>query len=226
MLDVRAAFQLIGDALTMNSGFADAVANTPGAGRIAVLVLVLAGLAEAVGESVVLFLNRVKASHFGRSLIISALIFTFTYFFLAASIWAVAHLGFRLHVSFMLIAAVVALAQAPRLLGFLAFLPYFGLPISILLWIWALLATTFGIAELLELKAWQAAVVVGLGGLLLISMQRTVGRPLLALARIMRRRAAGVDVVTNWKQLSQLVDSGPDHGLKPSASTGDGGPRP
>ena len=216
MLDVGAAFTLIGDALTLNSGFADAVAGTPGAARIAVLVLILAGLSEAAGESVVLFLNRVKPSHFLRSLFISAVIFAFTYFFIAASIWTVARYGFGIEVSSALIGAVVALAQAPRLFGFLAFLPYFGLPVSVLLWIWALLSTTFGIAELMDLRAWQAAVVVALGGLLLISIQRTVGRPLLALARIMRRRAAGVDVVTNWKQLTELVDSGPDSGLKPN----------
>lgn len=215
MLEWGAGAELLRDALRLASGFADAAVSTPGAGRLAALVLVLAGLSEAVGESVVLFVNRVKPSHFVRSLVISALIFAFTYLFLAASIWAVARLFFEPDVQFSQIATVVALAQAPRLFGILVFLPYFGLPISVLLWIWSLLATTFGVAELHNLGAWQAASVVALGSLLLLTLQRTVGRPLLALARIARRRAAGVDLVTNRRQILALIDYGPDAGLRP-----------
>lgn len=215
MLDLGAATQLIRDVLLIASGFAEEVVNTPGAGRLAVVVVVLAGLSEAVGESVVLFVNRVKPSHFVRSLFISALIFAFTYLFLAASIWGVARLFFQPEAQFTQVATVVALAQAPRLLGFLVFLPYFGLPVSVLLWIWSLLATTVGVAELLDLTAWQAPVVVALGSVLLLTLQRTVGRPLLALARIARRRAAGVELVTDRRELLKLIDSGPDEGLRP-----------
>lgn len=215
MLDLAAAAELLRDVLRMTSGFAETVVSTPGAGRLAVIVVVLAGLSESVGESVVLFVNRVKPKHFVRSLIISAFIFAFTYFFLAASIWAVARLFFVPDASFRQIATVVALAQAPRLFGFLVFLPYFGLPISVLLWIWGLLATTVGVVELLALNAWQAAAVVALGSFLLLTLQRTIGRPLLALARLARRRAAGVDLVTDRRKLRDLVDSGPDEGLRP-----------
>ena len=215
MLDVSAALALVKDVLFMASGFAEQVVGTPGAGRLALVVVILAGLSEAVGESMVLFVNRVKAAHFVRSLVISALIFAFTYLFLAASIWVVARFFLEPSAQFRQIATVVALAQAPRLFGFLVFLPYFGLPLSILLWIWGLLATTVGVAELLDLVAWESAVVVALGSVLLLTLQRTVGRPLLALARIMRRRAAGVELVTNRQELRALVDSGPDEGLRP-----------
>ena len=215
MLDLAAAAELIRDVLRMTSGFAETVVTTPGAGRLAVIVVVLAGLSESVGESVVLFANRVKPKHFVRSLFISAFIFAFTYFFLAASIWAVARLFFVPDASFRQIATVVALAQAPRLCGFLVFLPYFGLATSVLLWIWGLLATTVGVVELLALTAWQAAAVVALGSLLLLTLQRTIGRPLLALARIARRRAAGVDLITDRRKLRELIDSGPDEGLRP-----------
>ncbi|MFA5595665.1 MAG: YIP1 family protein [Trueperaceae bacterium] len=215
MLDLAAAAELIRDVLRMTSGFAETVVTTPGAGRLAVIVVVLAGLSESVGESVVLFANRVKPKHFVRSLFISAFIFAFTYFFLAASIWAVARLFFVPDASFRQISTVVALAQAPRLFGFLVFLPYFGLATSVLLWIWGLLATTVGVVELLALTAWQAAAVVALGSLLLLTLQRTIGRPLLALARIARRRAAGVDLITDRRKLRELIDSGPDEGLRP-----------
>lgn len=217
MLELGAAMELIRNVLSLSSDFAITVVEQAGAGRLAVLVVILVGLSEALGESVVLFVNRVKPKHFLRSLFISAFIFAFTYMFLAASILVVARLFFTPSAQFAPILAVVALAQAPRLFGFLVFLPYFGLPISVLLWIWSLLATTVGVAELLDLGAWQAAAVVALGSVLLLTLQRTIGRPLLALARIARRRAAGVDLVTDRRELLALIDSGPDRGLRPGS---------
>ena len=56
-----------------------------------------------------------------------------------------------------------------------------------------------------------------LGSVLLLTLQRTIGRPLLALARIARRRAAGVDLVTDRRELLALIDSGPDRGLRPGS---------
>lgn len=213
MPDPYGALELWWSILGLQPGFADVVVGSPGALRFAAVTVTLAGLSEAFGESVVLFLNRVKPKHFVRSLLISALIFGFTYLFLAASVWAVAEVWTRPGVSFMEVAAVVAAAQAPRLLGFLVFLPYFGLPVSVLLWIWSLLATTLGVAELLLLGPWEAALTVSLGGLLLLTLQRTVGRPVLALARLARRRAAGQELITDRRALMQLVDTGPDAGL-------------
>ncbi len=213
MLGPGAALELLMGALLLRADTVAAVVGSGAGVRFAFLVLVLAGLSEALGESVVLFLNRVRPRYFIRSLLISALIFAFTYLFLAASIWVVARFGFRVEVGLLPVAAVVAVAQAPRLFGFLVFLPYFGLPVSVLLWIWSLLATTRGVASLLELAPWQAAVTVALGGLLLITLQRTIGRPLLALARLARGRAAGVDLITDRDQLRELIDSAPDAGL-------------
>lgn len=215
MVGLGDAFNLIGDALLLRANFAHAVVSMPGAGQVAVIVVILAGLSEAFGESVVLFLNRVSPRRFLLSLLISAIIFAATYFFLAASIWAVAQLGFRAEVGFAVTASVVALAQAPRLFGFLVFLPYFGLPISVLLWIWSLLATTRGVAEVFALGPLQTAATMALGGLLFLTLQRTVGRPLLALARVTRRRVSGVDLITDRQLLKQLVDGGPDTGLAP-----------
>lgn len=215
MLGASATLELVRSVFVLDASFANVIVGSASAMRTAVLLVVLAGLSEAVGESVVLFLNRVRPKYFLRSLLISAVIFAFTYFFLAASVWAVAELSGKSGVGFAKVASVVAAAQAPRLLGFLVFLPYFGLPTSIALWIWSLLATTQGVAELLSLTPWEAAGTVALGGLLLLTAQRTVGKPVLALARLARRRAAGTKLVTNARELRTLIDVGPDEGLLP-----------
>ena len=215
MVGLGDAFNLVGDALRLRADFAHAVVTMPGVSRVAVIVVILAGLSEAFGESVILFLNHVSPRRFLLSLLISAIIFAATYFFLAASIWAVARVGFRAEVGFADTASVVALAQAPRLFGFLVFFPYFGLPISVLLLIWSLLATTLAVAEVFVLGPLQTAATMTLGGVLFLTLQRTVGRPLLALARVARRRVSGVDLITDRELLRQLVDGGPDTGLAP-----------
>ena len=54
--------------------------------RYAVLIVVLAGLAEAVAQSVLLFVNGVKPHRFAASLLLSALIFVLGYFFYVSSV--------------------------------------------------------------------------------------------------------------------------------------------
>lgn len=191
-----------------------------GAFRMALTVAALAGLSEAVGESAVLFLNRVRFKRFVLSLVISAVIFVFTYLFFALSIRAVARFGFGSDVELLTIATVVGLSFAPRLYGFLVFLPYLGLPISVLLNAWTVLVMTAGVAWTLEFGPLQALATILLGSVLLATLQRSIGRPLTALSRRMMRRAAGVKLVTDTAELRSLLDDGPEHGLRSRGSRG------
>lgn len=185
-----------------------------GAFRMALTVAALAGLSEAVGESAVLFINRVRARRFILSLVISAVIFVFTYLFLAVSINTVARFAFGSDASLRSIATVVGLAYAPRLFGFLAFVPYFGVPLSVLLNLWTVLVMMESVAWALLLTPAQALLSILAGGLLLFTLQRSIGRPVTAMARWAMRRAAGVPLVTDRKGLYALLDGSPDTGLR------------
>lgn len=215
MLDVGDQFGLVRDTLLLRPGTAELLRLGGGALRLAFTVLLVGGLSESVGESVVLFVNRVSPRRFAISLLISAIIFVATYFFFALSVFLVARYALNSAASFPYVAAIVALGQAPRLFGFLVFLPYLGLPISVLLWTWSIGATIVGVAEGLQLAPMEAVLAVALGALLLITMQRTIGRPLLLLARLARRKAAGVPLVTGTRELRELIDGAPEAGLAP-----------
>lgn len=206
---------LIDAALRLRSDWVAPLLASEAGPRWALTVVLLAGLAEAIGESVVLFLNRVRLPRFLLSLLISALLFAVTYAVLAASIHRVGRWAFGAEVALGPVARVVAVAYAPRLLGFLVFVPFFGQPLTLVLQIWSLLVTLVGVQAVMGLGPGAALACVLLGGLLQLTLERTVGRPLTALARWMRERAAGVDLVTDRRALRRLLDAGPDGGLLP-----------
>lgn len=211
---------LVDQVLRLRTDAVELLATLPGGGRLALLLVVLAGLSDAIGESLVLFVNRVRLRRFLISLALSAILFAFTYLFWTSSVWLVARLAFDASAGYGLVARVVGFAYAPRLFGFMAFVPYFGQPLAALVQVWSVLAVLLGVRAALDLQPWQALVCVALGGLMLLVLERTVGRPIIAAARWIRGRAAGVDLVTDRRGLSALIDAGPDAGLAPSADEG------
>lgn len=207
-------FRVVGEMLNPSSEDFIAIFRLDGAFEMALTVAALAGLSEALGESAVLFVNRVRARRFVLSLVISAVVFVITYLFLAISINTVARFAFDSEVEWRAVATLVGLSYAPRLLGFLAFVPYFGLPLSALLNLWTVLVMMESVAWGLNLTPVQSLLSVLLGGLLLFTLQRSVGRPVTALARWAMRRAAGVPLVTDRQGLYALLDGRPDSGLR------------
>lgn len=207
-------FRVVREMLSPSTASFIAIFRLEGAFEMALTVAALAGLSEAVGESVVLFVNRVRFRRFVFSLLISAVIFVFTYLFFALSINFVARYAFDSEVELRAVAIVVGLSYAPRLFGFLAFLPYFGVPVSGLLNLWTVLVMMSSVAWALALSPAQALVSILLGGLLLFTLQRSVGRPVMSLTRWMMRRVAGVPLVTDSKGLYALLDARPEAGLR------------
>ncbi len=193
----------------------NALADVPGLPRVgaaALAIVLLAGLSEAAGESVVLFVNRVRPPRFVLSLLVSALIFAFTYLFLAGSVYAVAHLVIGPHVPLLTVTVMVGVAYAPRMLGLLAFLPYFGQPLALALHGWSVLALLAGVRATMGASLLQALAAVALGALLLAVLQRTVGRPFVYVATRLRWLTAGVRLATPQEAVERLLeeeDTGP-----------------
>lgn len=217
-------WDLVGEVLRLRPGAFQTIGELALGGRLAFVVVLLVGLSEALGESVVLFVNRVSPRRFAVSLLISAVLFAFTYLFVTLSIFVVARFIVAAPVEFAAVARVVGFSYAPRLFGFLEFLPFLGVPVQATLRAWSVLALLVGVGSALALSPGQALASVLLGSLLLLSIERTVGRPLIGLARWLRTRAAGVELVTDRRKLLDLIDAGPDRGLRPSGGS-EGGAR-
>lgn len=160
-------------------------------GWVALVVVALAGISEAVGQSVVLFLNRITPRRFVLALLLSAGTHVVGFFFWAATVWLVAAYLFDQTTAYNLLTRAMGLAYAPQILSFFVLTPYLGALFSLGIGVWSLLATLTAVQVALGLTVWEALACSGLGWLLLQGWRRTLGRPLLAFQRYLQRRAAG-----------------------------------
>ena len=201
----------VGRALALDDSVYVLISQAPWRNTFVTLVVVLAGLSEALGQSLVLFASRVKKRRFVFSLLFSAFVYTFSFFFLALSIWLVSTqvfgrtAGFDT-VGFDTVMRAVGLGYAPYLFSFFVLAPYFGNPISLLLSVWSLVAVNRGVQVSLGLSLEQALLCTFLGWLLLQLLQRTVGRPLVGGVRWLRRRVAGAPLATSRQELRELFE--------------------
>ncbi len=187
---------------------------------LAIAVIVLAGLSQSIGQAIVLFLNQVKPIRFVLSLGIAALLFAFSAAFWMLSVWGVSHLLYGVDVSFLKVFRVLGLAYAPLLWSFLVAIPYLGVPLNVVLSVWSLLAFVRGFSVVTELDRWQVLGSALLGWVVFQIMQRTVGRPAIALGHWVSNSVAGAPLITNLRQLEQTVQSsftkGSDNSSGPS----------
>jgi len=158
---------LIGGALRLDPQAFRAAEVLQAGPRMALFILFLGGLSTTLGQSVVLFANRVSRRRFVLNLGVSAAMLLVTVAFSAMSIWLAALLVFRAHKPFLDVLTIVSLSYAPLLFGFLVLLPYLGNKISHLLRIWILLATLVAVAAIYGFGFWEALFCTILGWLLL-----------------------------------------------------------
>jgi hypothetical protein len=210
---------LILGALSLNSEAFQQIQTLSGGSQAALLVAFIAGLSQAIGQGIVLFTNRVKPLRFMLSVLIAAVLFAFSYLFWALSTWVASLILFRGELKFTLLVDIfrtLGLSYAPLIFSFLVAMPYLGVPISTLLSIWSFLAFLAGLKAALGLGLWQAFGCGVVGWAVFEGLQRTIGRPLAGLGRWLANTAAGVKLVTNLKDLEQLVSQGATQVVNPS----------
>lgn len=168
-----------------------AVVQAPNGIRVAFLVVILAGFSEALGQSVVLFINNVRPKRFTLALVISALSNVIGYLLWVGVIWLIMRFFYRVDAPLGSLAAAVGLAYAPQLLAFFVLVPFLGNPFGIILSLWSMVAITVAIEAGLGLALRQAALASAAGWLLIQLWRRTLGVPIYALGRRLQRRIAG-----------------------------------
>lgn len=201
-------WQLVWGSITLNSDTFQQIQTLSLSSRGAFYIVLFAGLSQAIGQSIILFINRVKPIRFILSLMIASVLFAISYLFWSASTWAVKNILFPPAVPLEHVYRTLGYAYAPQLFSFLIALPYFGVPISMILSVWSFLALLLGLSISLQLSIEQAVVCGALGWLVLEVLQRTIGRPISAIGQRLSNRIAGVQLVTDLKQVEQLVEAG------------------
>lgn len=162
---------------------------------IALAIVLLAGLSEAIGQSIVLFANRVTPARFILSAATNALLFVFGYLFLVVSTYAVCLLPRASHVPLTTLLLVIAFSYAPRLFAFWAALPYLGNGLFWALRAWHLMAMVVGVAAVAHVARVDGFLYVALGWLITVVVQHTFGRPIANLGARLLNAAAGMTLI-------------------------------
>jgi hypothetical protein len=201
-------WSLVKGAMTFDPESFRVIVDLPNANQIAIQVLLLVGLSQGIGQGIILFINRVKPVRFLLSLGLGAILFIFSYGFWIWSTFFVSRILFQQSLDFREVYHTVALATAPQLLSFLIALPYFGVPIQIVLSLWALLVFVQGFSISTGFGLWQSFTCGILGWVFLQILQRTIGRPIGALGNWLSNKTAGTQLVTDLRGIETLLETG------------------
>ncbi len=201
-------WSLISGVLTLNTDTFGEINQLPLSLIASILVVLLAGLSQSIGQSVMLFVNQVRPLRFLLSVAIAAVLFVFNYNFWVLSTWLVANWLYKVSIPLLEVIKTLGFSYAPLLFGFLMVIPYFGMPILIVLSIWTLLAIARGIGAISPLGIWEAFECC-LGGWLVLQLsQRIFGRAIASITNKLVNWIAGVKLVTDSSQLEQMLYSG------------------
>ncbi len=209
---------LIGGSFSLSQEAFQQIASLLEGQTAALLVVLAAGLSLAVGQSIILFINRVQPLRFIFSLLLNAILFTCGFVFLVFSTWLIGWLPGFVRMPWSDLVEVLGLSYAPLLFSFLAALPYAGVPILNVLSVWRLLAMVTGFSAIALVSAAHAFAHVAFGWFTLQLLERTIGQPIAKLGRRLAQRVAGVDLVNNRSELANIVQSGLETRLSESMS--------
>jgi hypothetical protein len=151
----------------------------------------LAGMSQAAGHGLVLFLNRVRFRRFVLSLVLMGLIYVASAVVTAVSTTLAVEYAFRREVAYGPVIGIIALAQAPRLFGILTLAPYIGEAFSRLLDVAVFGLILFGLHHGIGIPLGIAAMAAFLGWAAIRLMSLLFGRPLGAVILRLRHLAAG-----------------------------------
>lgn len=198
-------WEILGWVFALNEQAFQVISTASGGLALAILVVLLAGLSQAIAQCIILFMNQVKPGRFIFSLLINALLFVAGFLALVVSTWLVTLLPWTIAVPFPVLLTVLGISYAPLLFSFLGALPYFGVPILTVLSIWHLLAMVVGLSAVAGIRLGGAFGYVMFGWVVLQILQQTIGQPIADFGKRLANRVAGVELATNRQALTEML---------------------
>lgn len=128
-------------------------------------IIFVAGLSLMIGQSVVLFANRVSKGRFVVSLLLGAFKFVLDVFVIVLSVWVMVNVLGAKPWGMGGIARAIALASAPYWLSFLVLIPYLGLILERVVKIFVFMALVIALQAVFLISFFDAisAVLISLG---------------------------------------------------------------
>lgn len=145
--------------------------------EVAMTVAALAGTSTLLGDSVVLFLNRVRGWRFWISMLLNAVGFVLLYALQAFVIAIVGPLVVGVTPGLAAVTRGVMLSTAPMIFGFLVLIPYLGPAIARLLQVWGLLVLWLVVDVLFQTDLWTALLITAIGWGVMQLLSWSLSRP-------------------------------------------------
>ena len=154
-------------------------------------IVFLAGASTLLGESAILFINRVRRGRFFLSLVTNGVVFMISYAVWGLTISIVGRVMFQVNPPWGEVVRMVGLSTAPLVFGCLVLIPWMGTFISKVLSIWSVLIL-IGIVQFeFRIGFGGAVVCVVLGWLLSLLFTNTIGGPVVKLRNKVFQRVSG-----------------------------------
>ena len=212
-------FTAIGYALRLDERVYAAAVVHPKGVEIIVGIVFLAGVSMFLGQSVILFVNRVRRGRFVFSLLTNGVVFVVSYLIWGLAIAFIGWLMFDVDAKdLVIVAALVGLSTAPLVFGFLILIPYSGPAIGKLLNVWQLLIMITVVESTFRVGIFAAIACVGLSWLLMLILTNTIGRPVVRLRNALYRKVTGSDLESTTQDI--LLEFSGGQGLADQAPEG------
>lgn len=163
--------------LTLDSGAADWFRSYPLSLQVSATVAALAGMSTLLGNSVVLFLNRIRGWRFVVTLLLNGVAMIGLYVLQAAVIAVVGPLILGSSPGLLPIVRGVMLATAPMVFGFLGMIPYLGPAITRLLQAWGVLTLWVAVAAVFHAGFVSSLLITVIGWGLMQLLSWSLSRP-------------------------------------------------
>lgn len=145
--------------------------------EMAITIATVAGISTLLGDSVILFLNRVRGWRFAVTMMLNAFGFVLLYALQAFVIAIVGPVIVGHSPGLATVIKGVMLATAPMVFGFLVLIPYLGPAIARLLQVWGLIVLWLVNEVLFQTNLWTALLITAIGWAVMQLLSWSLSRP-------------------------------------------------
>lgn len=157
-------------------------------------IILVAGFSDTLGNAVILFANRVKPNRFAATILVNTLIFVVGYVIWVLSISVVATVVFSHPDALLRAVLAVTVGYTPLIYGFLIALPYIGVLISNVLYLFTAIMMVSSLQVFFLFSPWQAILCAVFGFTGVLAFRLTIGRPIVWLSGKLLNFAAGTRI--------------------------------
>jgi hypothetical protein len=168
-----------------------AAAAEAGTLRAGLAIALLGSVSLMLGQSIVLFANRVSRLRFLTCLLVAGTVYVVGLVIWAATIRLVASFAFALDPPVSIVVLAVCLGQAPRVFGFLILLPFVGTSLQRVLDAYSLVVVIAALSAMLGVDIWPALGLALAGWALQAGLDELLHRPLAGIRTWLWRASTG-----------------------------------